>query len=198
MTGHQPYSNGHSNGDPALSATDVVEGYCNLVEVEPKTATARLDRVAEVVASCRAARVRFIDAVADLIVALPPEGARYPSQVLTDLVSDDAMIVREKACETVGELAATLGPPHIRQCKSLFAATAQQLDSDSHEFVREQAGATWLTLALGHDGIGLPSISLTIAVLQQTLHEKTTSALERAIERLTTVEAPVTPVPTTG
>ncbi|MDT3434672.1 hypothetical protein [Haloarcula sp. 1CSR25-25] len=176
---------------------DVVEGFRKLIEVEPEAASARLDSVAETVESSRAARTKFVDAVADLIVALPSEGARYPAQVLADLVLDDAMDVREKACETAGELAAALGQSHIRQCKSLFAATVQRVGTDDHEFVREQAGAACLTLALGPGGIDLPAAAMVIAVLQQTLPRRAATAFERAAERLQTAKVPVTPVPTT-
>lgn len=191
-------SGGPSNGDVTLPATEVAAGYQNLIEVAPEAASAHLDRVAAVVESCRAARVRFVDAVADLIVSLPPEGVRYPAQVLADLIADDAMIVREKAAETVGELAATLGPAHLSQCEPLFAAVHQHLGSDDNEYVREQAGAACLTLALAHGRVGLPSVALVITFLTQTLPTRAAHALERALERLPTADAPLKPAPTTG
>lgn len=182
----------------SLSAADVVNGYHNLVEVEPKSASAHLDHMAETVESCRAARVKFVDAVADLIVALPPEGARYPAQVLADLVEDDAMVVREKAAEAVADLAAVLGPAHLCQCESLFAAAGQQLGSDNHKFVREQACSAWLTYTLAHDGIGLHSVARAIAFLKQTLPGSVANALERAMERLSAADAPIKSAPPTG
>jgi hypothetical protein len=181
-----------------MSAVDVVEGFRNLVSVEPEAASGRLDTVAEAVKSSEAARVTFVDAVADLIVDLPAAGARYPTQVLADLVADDAMMVRQKACAKVGQLAATLGRSHIRQCQSLFAATAQRLAADDDEFVHEQAGAAWLTLALRHDGIGLPTVAKVLSVLQQTLLSRGAAALERTMDRLQQAKPAVTPTPTIG
>jgi hypothetical protein len=188
-------ADGRESGDPTLSANEVVTGYRNLIEVEPEAASGRVDRVAAVLKSSRAARVAFVDAVTDLIVALPPAGARYPAQVLADLVADDAMVVREKAAETVADLAATLGPAHLYQFESLFAATGQLLTSDDHVFVREKAGAACLTLAMVHDGVGLSTVTLLITFLEQTL---SSAVFGRVLERVPTVDVRRPSTPTTG
>lgn len=198
MTDQSSPTSGCSAVDPILPPADVVEGYRNLIKVEPQAASGRLDTVAATVESCRAARLQFVDAVADLIVALPPEGARYPAQVLTDLLSDDAMDVREKVTETVADLAAVLGPAHLSQCQPLFAATGERLCSDDHEFVREQAGAALVTLAAEHDVIGLPPMALIATFLAQTLPDRAANALESALERLTTADVPLKPAPVTS
>lgn len=195
MVGRSDFSDtlgtGHSNPSP----TEVVEGYRNLIEVEPKAASGHLESVEEVAESSQVARVRLVDAVADLIVMLPPAGSRYPAQVLADLVADDAMMVREKAVETVADLATVLGSAHIAQCQSVFAATAQRLDSNDHEFVRERAGAALLTLGLAHDGIGLSYLAMVVSVLTQTLPTKASDAIEYASEQLESVRTPTKAAP---
>lgn len=198
MTDQSSPVSGCSAVDCTPPPVAVVNGYRNLIKVEPQAASGRLDTVATTVESCRAARVQFVDAVADLIVALPPEGARYPAQVLVDLLSDDALVVREKATETVADLAVTLGSAHLSQCQPLFAATGERLCSDDHEFVREKAGAALLTLAEEHDVIGLPPVALIATFLAQTLPNRAANALECALERITTADVPVKPAPVTS
>ncbi len=181
-----------------LPAVDVVAGYHNLIEVEPEAASGQLDRVAADIKSCRAARTKFVDVVAELIVKLPPEGARYPAQVFADLVEDDSMIVCDKALETAAELAVVLEPAHLHQCEPLFAAVRQKLGSDDHELVREQAGAAYLTLMLTYGVVRLPTVALVIAFLKQALPNRAASALERTLEHLPTTGTPLARASMTG
>lgn len=176
--------------DTSLPPSEVVEQFRALVEAAPEAASARIDDVADVVDACRAVRRNFVNAVADLIIALPPEGARYPAQVLADLVDDDAALIRDEATEAVADLAAAVGPAHLRQVEVLLEAVYRRLGSNDDDMIREQAGAACLTFALTHADIGLPFVAMVLHYVEMTVPTRAEQAVKGVLDRLAVDNVP--------
>lgn len=166
--------------DTSRPPSVVVDEFRTLVWEAPARASAYIDYVASAIEGCPDLQTTFIDALAELIVVLPPEGARYLVQVLADLLTAESAMVRDKAAETVAELVAFLEPTHLGQVGHLFVTVGERLHNDPCELVQEQAGTACIVCADAVDMLETTFVPFIVGVVRAVLSEH---AAERAIER---------------